>query len=107
MAIYAQPCPINQTLTTTVADNLVIQPGNKGAETSVILINRDATNTLWYRLDATAPVAADQNSMPILPSQSRTLRFYPTNVGSSASVSVVGSGGAYSVCSGNNVGGTS
>lgn len=98
MATYNQALPVNQTLTGTTADVVNITAGALVGR-YVRVVNRDAVNTLWVKGAGTAPVAADQTVVPVLPSQA--LNFYIgdqiVDTSTVAKVQVVGNGGGYHI----------
>ena len=95
MAAYNSPLPHNHTLTSTTVDVCTVT----GAVNGVLILNRDAVNTLWYTTNNVAPVAEDQNSIPILPNTSGTAYLKPVSTQDSAILQVLGNAGKYSILS--------
>lgn len=83
---------VTNTLTTTVADTITLTQLWPAIEVT----NRDDTNVLWVRQDGVTAVANADNATPIAVSSSKVLSSSPTAAGTHV-ISVVGSGGAYTV----------
>ena len=85
----AQTCAVAQhaTLSTTVADSVAFT----GKGNSTCVTNHDTTNLLYFRFDGTTAVGAADDTYVVRPGQAKVI---PYGV---ASISVVGSGNAYSV----------
>lgn len=83
---------VSNTLTTTVADTITLTQ----LWPSIQVTNSDATNILWVRQDGVTAVALADNNTPIAPSSSQILASSPNSAGQHV-ISVVGSGGAYTV----------
>lgn len=86
---------ITKTLSTTTADAITVGHGG-----SVWVINHDTTNTLFVQVGdgaaATVAVADADNAIPVPPGKSVRVNL----PGTQSYLSVVGSGGKYSVVSG-------
>lgn len=83
---------VSNTLTTTVADTVTLLQGWPAIEVT----NSDDTNILWVRQDGTTAVALADNATPIAPSSSKVISASVNGSGQIV-VSVVGSGGAYTI----------
>ncbi len=83
---------VSNTLTTTVADTITLTQ----AWPAIEVTNSDSSNILWVRQDGTTAVALADNNTPIAPSSSKILAGSVTSAGTHV-ISVVGSGGAYTV----------
>jgi hypothetical protein len=76
------------TLSTTVADLVTFS----GTGRSLAVTNRDASVTLYFRLDGTTAVSAADETYVVLPLQTKILEIS----GYGPKVSIVGNGNAYS-----------
>jgi hypothetical protein len=85
----AQTCKVAQhaTLSGTTADSVAFS----GTGGSLCVTNRDASVTLYFREDGTVAASAADDNYAVLPLQSKIIGH---NL--SATLSVVGSGNAYS-----------
>lgn len=79
------------TLTSTTADTVTLTGHGKRLYVS----NRDATNHLFFRIDGTTAVAAEDENFAVSPDS--TLVLEEGGFGGAMSVSVVGDGNAYTV----------
>lgn len=92
MATDSASRSVTNTLTTTVADTVTITQGWQNLD----VFNYDATNYLYVRQDGQTAVAEADNTSPVRPSSMRTI---PASVNSAGQivVSIVGSGGKYTI----------
>ena len=84
----AQTCAVTQhaTLSTTVADTITFtSPGN-----SLCVTNHDTVQLLYFRFDGTTAVGAADDTYVVRPGQAKVIPY------GCASLSIVGSGNAYS-----------
>lgn len=81
------------TLSTTTVDTVTL---NENCS-EVLVINFDGTNKVFFTLDGTAPVALADDSYVVPITNSTKVRAPLRSNASPLVVSVVGSGGAYSV----------
>lgn len=95
MAAKTPARSVHATLSTTVADSVTWTAGTgyQGPYNTVIIENRDASNVLYVRFDGTTAVAAADNTY-VVPASAFRIFSFP---GGNSSLSVVGSGNAYSV----------
>jgi len=85
----AQTCVNAQhaTLSTTTADSVTFS----GTGANIAVTNRDASTTLYFRIDGTTAVSAADETFVVLPLQTKVISAAGTKV-----ISVVGNGNAYS-----------
>lgn len=83
---------VTNTLTTTVADTITLLQ----AWPAIDVTNHDDTNDLWVRQDGVTAVASADNCTLIPAGQSKVIAA-SVNEDSQVVISVVGSGGAYTI----------
>lgn len=100
MATDASDVSVTNTLSSTTVDTITLKPGWTAHAHTLVVVNWDTTNALWFRYDHTGstpsdPTAEGDDCLPVLKESSTSVRL-PQSA-QSLVVKVVGNGNKYTV----------
>lgn len=100
MATDSSTAAVTNTLSSTTVDTITVQPGWTAFAHTLVVVNWDTTNALFFRYDATGSTPPDPTSegddcLPVLTESTTSIRL-PRSV-QSCVVKVIGNGNKYTV----------